>query len=66
MERPHVNITEYTIYDREGHLCGIDSGLIESDIRLYMSGYLNNICNESTEVKEESVPAKDIGPILEW
>ncbi|KAI8436671.1 hypothetical protein MSG28_010159 [Choristoneura fumiferana] len=66
MERPQTNITGYSIFDREGHLCPIDGGLIESDARIYMSGYLKSICSESSDIDEESVPVKDVGPIIEW
>jgi DNA (cytosine-5)-methyltransferase 1 len=66
MDRPHVNITGYSVYDKDGHLCPFDEGLIESDVRLYLSGYLKSICSESSDVDSESVAVKDIGPIIEW
>ncbi|XP_063536239.1 DNA (cytosine-5)-methyltransferase 1-like [Cydia strobilella] len=66
MERPQTNITGFSIFDREGHLVPIDGGLVESDLRIYMSGYLKSICSESPEIDEESVPVKDVGPIIEW
>ncbi|PZC79547.1 hypothetical protein B5X24_HaOG216212 [Helicoverpa armigera] len=66
MERPQTNITSFSIFDEQGHLCPIDGGLVENDVRIYMSGYLKSICSESTEIDEESVPVKDVGPIIEW
>lgn len=66
MDRPHVNVTGYSIYDKEGHLCPIDGGLIESDVRLYLSGYLKSICSETPDIDSDSVPVKEVGPIIEW
>nr|QJS39016.1 DNA methyltransferase 1 [Mythimna separata] len=66
MERPQTNITSFSIFDEQGHLCPIDGGLVESDVRIYMSGYLKSICSDSAEIDDESVPVKDVGPIIEW
>ncbi|XP_026327114.1 DNA (cytosine-5)-methyltransferase 1-like isoform X3 [Hyposmocoma kahamanoa] len=66
MERPQTNITSFSIFDQHGHLCPIDGGLIENDVRIYMSGYLKSICADSPEIDEESIPVKDVGPIIEW
>ncbi|XP_077290001.1 DNA (cytosine-5)-methyltransferase 1-like [Arctopsyche grandis] len=66
MDRPHVSITGYSIYDKEGHLCPIDGGLIETDVRLYLSGYLKSICSDSPDIDSDSVPVKEVGPIIEW
>ncbi|CAK1556371.1 unnamed protein product [Leptosia nina] len=66
MERPQTNITGFSIFDQEGHLVPIDGGLIETDVRIYMSGYLKSICIESPDIDEECIPVKDIGPIIEW
>ncbi|KAI5644354.1 c-5 cytosine-specific DNA methylase domain-containing protein [Phthorimaea operculella] len=66
MERPQTNITGFSIFDQHGHLCPIDGGLIENDVRIYMSGYLKSICSDSPDIDEESVPVKDVGPIIEW
>ncbi|CAK1580129.1 unnamed protein product [Parnassius mnemosyne] len=66
MERPQTNITGFSIFDQHGHLCPIDGGLVESDVRIYMSGYLKSICCDSQEIDEESIPVKDVGPIIEW
>lgn len=53
------------MYDKEGHLCPFDGGLIESNVLLYFSGFLKPIYEEDPSV-EGGVPAKDIGPINEW
>ncbi|KPI97703.1 DNA (cytosine-5)-methyltransferase 1 [Papilio xuthus] len=66
MERPQTNITGFSIFDQHGHLCPIDGGLVESDVRIYMSGYLKSICADSQEIDEDSIPVKDVGPIIEW
>ncbi|XP_041979201.1 DNA (cytosine-5)-methyltransferase PliMCI-like [Aricia agestis] len=66
MERPQTNITGFSIFDEQGHLCPLDGGLIESDVRIFMSGYLKSICSDSQEIDEESIPVKDVGPIIEW
>ncbi|XP_072949109.1 DNA (cytosine-5)-methyltransferase PliMCI-like [Epargyreus clarus] len=66
MERPQTNITGFSIFDHHGHLCPIDGGLIESDVRIYMSGYLKSICSDSPDIDDESIPVKDVGPIIEW
>lgn len=66
MERPQTNITGFSIFDEQGHLVPIDGGLVESDVRIHMSGYLKSICCESPDIDEESVPVKDVGPIIEW
>lgn len=54
-----------SVYDKEGHLCPFDGGLIERNVLLYFSGFLKPIYEEDPSV-EGGVPAKDIGPINEW
>ncbi|XP_050350712.1 DNA (cytosine-5)-methyltransferase 1-like isoform X2 [Nymphalis io] len=66
MERPQTNITGFSIFDQQGHLCPIDGGLVESDVRIYMSGYLKSICSDIPDIDDESIPVKDVGPIIEW
>ncbi|XP_052746460.1 DNA (cytosine-5)-methyltransferase 1 isoform X2 [Bicyclus anynana] len=65
-EKPQTNITGFSIYDEHGHLCPIDAGLVQSDVQILMSGYLKSICSDSSEIDEESLPVKDVGPILQW
>lgn len=66
MERPQTNITGFSIFDQHGHLVPIDGGLVETDVRIYMSGYLKSICSINPDIDEDSIPVKDIGPIIEW
>ncbi|XP_052741577.1 DNA (cytosine-5)-methyltransferase 1 [Bicyclus anynana] len=66
MERPQTNITGFSIFDEHGHLCPIDGGLVENDVRIFMSGYLKSICSDSSDIDEESIPVKDVGPVIEW
>lgn len=54
-----------SVYDKEGHLCPFDGGLIERNVLLYFSGFLKPIYEEDPSV-EGGVPAKDLGPINEW
>lgn len=60
-----MQITKFSIYDKEGHLCPFDSGLIEKNILLYFSGYIKPIY-EDNPTALNGIPAKDLGPINEW
>ncbi|XP_063841265.1 LOW QUALITY PROTEIN: DNA (cytosine-5)-methyltransferase PliMCI-like [Scylla paramamosain] len=64
-ERPQHKITEFNVYDTEGHLCPFDGGLIERNVLLYFSGFLKPIYEEDPSA-EGGIPTKDIGPINEW
>ncbi|GLV37979.1 Lysine demethylase 2 [Carabus blaptoides fortunei] len=64
-EMPHNKITHFSVYDKQGHLCPIDTGLIEDNVLLYFSGYLKPIYEENSEA-EGGIAAKDLGPINEW
>ncbi|KAL1124037.1 hypothetical protein AAG570_001807 [Ranatra chinensis] len=64
-ERPQNKITYFTIYDKAGHLCPIDSGLIERNVLLYFSGYVKAVYEESPDI-EGGIPTMDLGPINEW
>lgn len=55
----------YSVYDKNGHLCPFDTGLIEKNVVLYFSGYMKPIYEENA-CPEGGVPAKDMGPINEW
>ncbi|GBP47570.1 DNA (cytosine-5)-methyltransferase 1 [Eumeta japonica] len=61
-----LTLLDFLFFDKEGHLVPIDDGLIETDVRIYMSGYLKSICSESPDVDDDCIPVKDIGPIIEW
>ncbi|CAN7949496.1 unnamed protein product [Ixodes pacificus] len=64
-EQPQFKITRFTVYDEYGHVCPFDSGLIESDVPLYMSGYMKSICAEDPSTKD-GVPVTKLGPIVSW
>uniref|UniRef100_A0A1B6LRH7 RFTS domain-containing protein n=1 Tax=Graphocephala atropunctata TaxID=36148 RepID=A0A1B6LRH7_9HEMI len=64
-ERPQNKITQFSVYDKAGHLCPFDGGLIERNVLLYFSGYVKAVYEESPE-PEGGIPAKDMGPINEW
>ena len=52
-ERPQNKLTEYTIYDKLGHLCSFDTGLIEKNKELYFSGYVKPIYDENSSPEGE-------------
>jgi DNA (cytosine-5)-methyltransferase 1 len=41
------------VYDKEGHLCPFDNGLIERNVLLYFSGYMKAIYEESPDPEGE-------------
>ncbi|KAL4142386.1 hypothetical protein QTP88_004853 [Uroleucon formosanum] len=59
------NLTNYSIYDENGHMCSIDSGVMERNVTIYMTGYVKPIYDNSPSI-EEGIPAMALGPILEW
>ncbi|XP_076648177.1 DNA methyltransferase 1a isoform X2 [Halictus rubicundus] len=62
---PQNKLTYFSVYDKNGHLCPFDAGLIEKNVKLYFSGYMKAIYEEDTS-PEGGVPTKDMGPINEW
>lgn len=64
-EQPQFKITEFTVYDEFQHVCPFDGGLIESDVPLYMSGYVKSICADDPGI-EDGVPVAKVGPIVSW
>lgn len=55
----------FSIHCRNGHLCSLESGLIEQEVHIYISGFIKPIYSDDPST-ENSVPTKDIGPIVEW
>ena len=53
------------MYDKYGHLCPFDTGLIDKNIELFISGYVKPVYDESPG-KEGGVCTKRMGPINEW
>ncbi|PBC27578.1 DNA (cytosine-5)-methyltransferase PliMCI [Apis cerana cerana] len=64
-QRPQNKLTYFSVYDKNGHLCAFDTGLIEKNVMLYFSGYIKAIYEEDAS-PEGGVPTKDMGPINEW
>nr|XP_033324473.1 DNA (cytosine-5)-methyltransferase PliMCI-like [Megalopta genalis] len=64
-EHPQNKLTHFSVYDKNGHLCPFDAGLIEKNVSLYFSGYMKAIYEEDAS-PEGGVPTKDMGPINEW
>ncbi|XP_017882042.1 DNA (cytosine-5)-methyltransferase PliMCI-like [Ceratina calcarata] len=64
-ERPQNKLTHFSVYDKNGHLCHFDAGLIEKNVILHFSGYMKPIYEENP-CPEGGVPTKDMGPINEW
>lgn len=64
-DRPQHRLTDFSVYDEQGHLCPFDTGLIEKNVHLYFSGYIKPIYDD-TPVLEGGVLAKKLGPIDAW
>ncbi|XP_050512373.1 DNA (cytosine-5)-methyltransferase PliMCI [Diabrotica virgifera virgifera] len=62
---PTHQITYFTVYDKNGHLCYFDSGLVEKNVPLYFSGYIKPVYDENPNT-DNAIPAHDLGPIDEW
>ena len=67
---PQYKITNFTLYCKEGHCVRIDTGLIEKNKEVFMSGYLKSLISEDTGYGESSGEysraVKDIGPLYAW
>ncbi|XP_035299384.1 DNA (cytosine-5)-methyltransferase 1 isoform X5 [Cricetulus griseus] len=62
---PQHKVTCFSVYCNRGHLCPVDTGLIEKNIELYFSGCAKAIYDDNPSV-EGGVNAKNLGPINEW
>ncbi|KAK5639618.1 hypothetical protein RI129_012110 [Pyrocoelia pectoralis] len=62
---PIHKVTYFSIYDKNGHLCPFDTGLIESNKMLYFSGYIKPIYEDDPSL-DDGIPTYDMGPINEW
>jgi len=58
-------LTNYSIYDENKHMCSIDSGIMERNVPLYLTGYVKPIYDDASSI-EEGIAAMELGPILEW
>lgn len=59
------NLTGYSIYDNNGHMCSIDSGIMERNSLLYLAGYVKPIYDNGPGI-EDGFAAMKLGPISEW
>uniref|UniRef100_A0A6Q2Z553 DNA (cytosine-5)-methyltransferase n=1 Tax=Esox lucius TaxID=8010 RepID=A0A6Q2Z553_ESOLU len=64
-ELPQHKITNFCVYDKRGHLCPFDSGLIEKNVELYFSCAVKPIYDDNP-CMDGGVPAKKLGPINAW
>ncbi|XP_023572897.1 DNA (cytosine-5)-methyltransferase 1 isoform X2 [Octodon degus] len=62
---PQHKLTCFSVYCKRGHLCPIDTGLIEKNVELYFSGSAKAIYEEDPSA-EGGVNGKHLGPINEW
>uniref|UniRef100_A0A8C5HDQ3 DNA (cytosine-5)-methyltransferase n=1 Tax=Gouania willdenowi TaxID=441366 RepID=A0A8C5HDQ3_GOUWI len=62
---PQHRITNFSVYDKRGHLCPFDSGLIEKNVELYFSCVVKPIYDDNP-CMDGGVPAKKLGPINAW
>ncbi|XP_051825328.1 DNA (cytosine-5)-methyltransferase 1-like [Antechinus flavipes] len=62
---PQHKITCFSIYDKLGHLCPFDTGLVEKNIELFFSGVVKPIYDENSS-PEGGIIAKRLGPINGW
>ena len=54
-----------SVYCKRGHLCPIDTGLIEKNVELFFSGYAKPIYDDDPSL-EGGVNDKNLDPINEW
>ncbi|XP_061556979.1 DNA (cytosine-5)-methyltransferase 1 [Phycodurus eques] len=62
---PQHRITNFSVYDKHGHLCPFDAGLIERNVELYFSCVVKPIYDDNPCL-DGGVPAKKLGPINAW
>uniref|UniRef100_A0A7N6AY15 DNA (cytosine-5)-methyltransferase n=1 Tax=Anabas testudineus TaxID=64144 RepID=A0A7N6AY15_ANATE len=62
---PQHKITNFSVYDKRGHLCPFDTGLIEKNVELYFSCVVKPIYDDNPCL-DGGVPAKKLGPINSW
>ncbi|XP_050780752.1 DNA (cytosine-5)-methyltransferase 1 isoform X3 [Gopherus flavomarginatus] len=62
---PQHKVTSFSVYDKKGHLCPFDTGLIERNIELYFSGAVKPIYDDNPCL-DGGVRAKKLGPINAW
>ena len=70
MSTPQYKITNFTMYCCKGHCVRLDTGLIEKNKEVWMSGYLKCLISDDPgygeNSREFSLAVKDIGPLYAW
>ena len=46
-ERPQYKLTDFVVFDELGHMCRFDTGLLERDVCLYISGTIKTVWDEN-------------------
>ncbi|KAF6206136.1 hypothetical protein GE061_017361 [Apolygus lucorum] len=64
-ELPQNKLTHFSIYDENGHLCPLDSGIIEKNHDLRASGYVKAVFEHDSSI-EGGIAVKELGPINQW
>ncbi|XP_006898898.1 PREDICTED: DNA (cytosine-5)-methyltransferase 1 [Elephantulus edwardii] len=62
---PQHKVTYFSVYCKLGHLCPIDTGLIEKNVELYLAGSAKPIYADDPS-PEGGVNGVNLGPINEW
>lgn len=62
---PQHKITDFTIYDKNMHLCPFDTGLVEKNVELFFSGTVKPIYDENPD-PSDGIITKQLGPINSW
>jgi len=64
-ERTEYRLTNFTFYCSAGHLVEFGNGLLERDAKMFFSGYLKPVFNDSPS-PDGGVAVHDAGPITQW
>ena len=55
----------FSVYDKHGHLCDFDSGLIEKNKEVFFSCYVKPIYEDNPSA-DGGIATKKLGPINSW
>lgn len=59
-QRPILKLTQFQIYDQQGHLCALDGGAIEQNQLLFACGYVKPVYSDNPAA-EDGIAATEIG-----
>ncbi|XP_040842199.1 DNA (cytosine-5)-methyltransferase 1 isoform X3 [Ochotona curzoniae] len=62
---PQHKLTCFSVYCKHGHLCPVDTGLIEKNVELCFSGFAKPIYEDDPS-PDGGIRGKNLGPINEW